>query len=126
VRMPEQRTDGHLTLLVAEYLASRARAPRAELLALVRKSAQAHAGYWRKGVTDPGAEVGLLDTALEKLTALRLVDIDVEVTRDGTGTVIRSRPAIARFALAEPTIREPGSPASTTRKVIADAASTIF
>jgi uncharacterized protein (TIGR02678 family) len=117
VRMPEQRTDGHLTLLLAEHLAGRERATRAELLAFVRKAAQAHAGYWRKGVTDPGAESELLDVALEKLTALRLVDI--EVTRDGTGTGVRSRPAIARFALAEPTIREPG-------KVKADAASTIF
>ena len=57
VRMPEQRTDGHVTLLVAEYLAGRARAPRAELLTFVRQAAQAHASYWRKGVTDPGAEI---------------------------------------------------------------------
>ncbi len=132
VRMPEQRTDGHVTLLVAEYLAGRARAPRAKLLAFVRQAAQAHASYWRKGVTDPGAESGLLDIALEKLTALRLVEVDTEVTRDGTGTVVRSRPAIARFALAEPTIREPGSPPRSragmnqTRKATADAASTIF
>jgi uncharacterized protein (TIGR02678 family) len=127
VRMPEQRTDGHLTLLVAEYLARRERAPRAELLRFVRTAAQAHTGYWRKGVTDPGAEDGLLDVALDKLTALRLVDLDTEVTRDGTGIVVRSRPAIARFALAEPTIREPGtSPARKTRKVSRDAASTLF
>jgi uncharacterized protein (TIGR02678 family) len=132
VRMPEQRTDGHVTLLVAEYLAGRARAPRTELLAFVRRAAQAHASYWRKGVTDPGAEAGLLDVALEKLAALHLIEVDTEVTRDGTGTTIRSRPAIARFALAEPTIREPGgvtrsqAGASQTRKATADAASTIF
>jgi uncharacterized protein (TIGR02678 family) len=123
VRMPEQRTDGHLTLLVAEYLASRARASRAELLAFVRQAAAAHAGYWRKGVTDPGADIGLLDTALEKLTALRLVDIDIEVTRDGTGTLIRGRPAIARFALGDPVVAEHRRP---TRKATADAASTNF
>ena len=81
VRMPEQRTDGHVTLLVAEYLAGRARAPRAELLAFVRQAAQAHASYWRKGVTDPGAEIELLEVALEKLTALRLIEVDIEVTR---------------------------------------------
>jgi uncharacterized protein (TIGR02678 family) len=132
VRMPEQRTDGHVTLLVAEYLAGRARAPRAELLAFVRQAAQAHASYWRKGVTDPGAETELLEVALEKLTALRLVEADIEVIRGGTGSVIRSRPAIARFALAEPTIREPGSlttgktGTNQTRKATADAASTIF
>jgi len=130
MRMPEQRTDGHLTLLLADYLAGKKRSPRAELLGFVRKAAQAHAGYWRKGVTDPGAEGELLDVALEKLTALRLVDVDIEVTRDGAGSVIRSRPAIARFALAEPTIREPGtaaaSKASKTRGVRADAPSTVF
>jgi uncharacterized protein (TIGR02678 family) len=132
VRMPEQRTDGHVTLLVAEYLAGRARAPRAELLAFVRQAAQAHASYWRKGVTDPGAETGLLEVALEKLTALRLIEVDIEATRDGTAALIRSRPAIARFALAEPTIREPGglqgnhTRTSQTRKATADAASTLF
>ena len=58
--------------------------------------------------------------------------MEIEATRDGTGSVIRSRPAIARFALAEPTIREPGSlPRGKTgtnqaRKATADAASTIF
>jgi hypothetical protein len=130
--MPEQRTDGHVTLLVAEYLAGRGRAPRAELLAFVRQAARAHAGYWRKGVTDPGAETGLLEIALEKLTALRLIETDTEVTRDGTAAVIRARPAIARFALAAPVIREPGSPTrgktrtSPSRKATADAASTIF
>jgi uncharacterized protein (TIGR02678 family) len=127
VRMPEQRTDGHVTLLLAEYLAGNGRAPRAELLAFVRRAAQAHATYWRKGVTEPGAETELLDIALDKLTALRLVEVDTEVTRDGAGAVIRGRPAIARFALAEPVIREPGSStARTTRKVRADAASTLF
>jgi len=127
VRMPEQRTDGHMTLLLAEYLATKERVPRTKLLAFVRQVAQAHASYWRKGVTDPGADNELLDTALEKLTALHLVDVDTEVTRDGADTVIRSRPAIARFALAEPTIREPGgSPVRKTRKARADAASTIF
>jgi uncharacterized protein (TIGR02678 family) len=136
VRMPEQRTDGHVTLLVAEYLAGRARAPRAELLAFVRQAAQAHVSYWRKGVIDPGAEIELLEVALEKLTALRLIEVDLVAILDGTGTgtgtVIRSRPAIARFALAEPTIREPGSlpggktGTSQTRKATADVASTIF
>jgi uncharacterized protein (TIGR02678 family) len=132
VRMPEQRTDGHVTLLVAEYLAGRARTPRAGLLAFVRQVAQAHASYWRKGVTDPGAEIELLKVALEKLAALRLIEVDTGAALDGTGTMIRSRPAIARFALAEPTIREPGSPAkgkggtSQTRKASADAASTIL
>jgi uncharacterized protein (TIGR02678 family) len=111
VRMPEQRTDGHVTLLIAEYLAHREQATFSELHAFVRQAAAEHAAYWRKGVTEPGAETELLATALEKLSALCLVEVD--------GHVVRSRPAIARFALGEPTIRE-------TRKAMADAAGALF
>lgn len=111
VRMPEQRTDGHVTLLVAEYLSQREQATLDELHAVVRRAAATHKSYWRKGVTEPGAEAELLATALEKLTALRLVTVD--------RPYVRSRPAIARFALAEPAIRE-------TRKAAADAASALF
>jgi uncharacterized protein (TIGR02678 family) len=99
--MPEQRTDGHVTLLVAEYLARRESVTVRELHAFVRKAAAEHKSYWRKGVTEPGAETELLAVALEKLTALRLVEID-----EPGGTVVRSRPAIARFAIDEPVIRE--------------------
>ncbi|MBO0807427.1 MAG: TIGR02678 family protein, partial [Actinobacteria bacterium] len=111
VRMPEQRTDGHVTLLVAEHLARREQATLDELHAFVRRAAAEHASYWRKGVTEPGAEAELLATALEKLSALRLAE--------AAGPIVRSRPAIARFALDEPTIREPG-------KATADAARAIF
>ena len=116
VRMPEQRTDGHVTLLVAEYLARRDRATLGELHAFVRQAAGEHKAYWRKGVTEPGAEAELLATALEKLTALRLVTAD--------GPEVRSRPAIARFALDEPTIRQ--TVRAETRKATADAASALF
>ena len=104
VRMPEQRTDGHVTLLVAEYLARRDRATLDELHAFVRQAAAEHRAFWRKGVTEPGAETELLAVALEKLTALRLVTVD--------RPYIRSRPAIARFALEEPTLREAKNAAS--------------
>jgi len=111
VRMPEQRTDGHVTLLVAEYLARRDHLTLDDLGAFVRQAAAEHATYWRKGVTEPGAETELLAIALEKLSALRLIELD--------GHVVRSRPAISRFALDEPTIRE-------TRKASDNAASTLF
>jgi uncharacterized protein (TIGR02678 family) len=111
VRMPEQRTDGHAALLVAEYLARRERATLGELHAFVRRAATEHKTYWRKGVTEPGAETELLGIALEKLLALRLVEVHE--------SVVRSRPAIARFALDEPTIRE-------TRKESSDAANALF
>jgi uncharacterized protein (TIGR02678 family) len=111
VRMPEQHTDGHATLLVAEYLARREQVTVDELHAFVREAAVEHVAYWRKGVTEPGAETDLLAIVLEKLTALRLVDVE--------RPHVRSRPAIARFALDGPVIH-------ATRKATADAASTLF
>jgi uncharacterized protein (TIGR02678 family) len=99
VRMPEQRTDGHVTLLIAEYLSGRDGAGWEELAAFVRDAAVRHKSYWRKGVTEPDAAEELLDIALRKLAALRLV----EVLPDR----VRARPAIARYAVEEPTIREP-------------------
>jgi hypothetical protein len=130
--MPEQRTDGHVTLLVAEYPGGQG-AGAAGRAARVRPTGGAGAReLLAQGGTDPGAEIELLGVALDKLSALRLIEVEDEAARDGIGSVIRSRPAIARFALAEPTIREPGSlPGGKTgtnqvRKAAADAASTIF
>lgn len=99
VRMPEQRTDGHVTLLVAEYLSRRDGAARDDLVAFVRDAAARHRSYWRKGVTEPGAAEELLDIAFGKLTALRLVEV--------LPGRVRARPAIARYAVEEPTIRDP-------------------
>ncbi|RBQ20045.1 TIGR02678 family protein [Spongiactinospora rosea] len=97
VRMPEQRTDGHVTLLVAERLATRGEATIEELKEFVRRAAREHTAFWRKGVTDPGAEDGLLATALAKLTALRLVRVEAE---SAVGL-----PAIARYAVNDPVIK---------------------
>jgi hypothetical protein len=55
-------------------------------------------------VTEPGADAELLATALEKLRALRLV-ADAPVGPDEPAAVV-ARPAIARFALDAPTIRD--------------------
>lgn len=100
VRMPEQRTDGHVTLLVAEYLAKQNDpVPLGKLRALVRKLAQEHKSYWRRGVTEQGAEVELLAIALNKLRALRLVE-------DSAGETVLARPAIGRYKLEAATIRE--------------------
>jgi uncharacterized protein (TIGR02678 family) len=102
VRMPEQRTDGHVTLLVAEYLARRTHEPVAvdRLRAHVRAMAREHETYWRRGVTEPGADAELLAVALAKLRALRLV-ADVP----GEPPAVIARPAIARYAVQAPTIR---------------------
>lgn len=114
VRMPEQRTDGHVTLLVAEYLASQVDVPVSvdQLRAHVRKVAKEHENYWRRGVTEPGADVELLATALDKLRALRLVAVV-----PGEAAVL-ARPAIARYAVQTPTIRTGPAQRRSTRKAV--------
>jgi uncharacterized protein (TIGR02678 family) len=99
LRMPEQGTDGHATLLVAAHIAT-AQGPRTEqqLLELVRQLAVQHRSYWRKGTAEPAAAAELLCQALDRLAALDLV------TREG-GTVT-AKPALVRYALAAPTIRK--------------------
>jgi uncharacterized protein (TIGR02678 family) len=112
VRMPEQRTDGHVTLLVAEYLAREDRGPVAldRLRTHVRAMAREHETFWRRGVTEPGADAELLAIALDKLRALRLV-ADVH----GEPPAVIARPAIARYAVQAPVIRT-GPADRSTRK----------
>ena len=112
VRMPEIGTDGHVALLITEYLAGRLAADdggaqagaarsmtappcaESELHALVRRLAGEHRAYWRRSTREPGAEVALVDHALERLEALRLV-------RREPGAV-HALAALSRFALAAP------------------------
>lgn len=102
VKMPAQGMQSHLTLLLATHIAGQPDGVRrSELHLLTRKLAEQHRSFWRKNATDPGAEVELVDTALAALAALRLVTVDDQV--DATVT---ARPAIGRYALAEPTIRD--------------------
>ncbi|HEV7978574.1 TIGR02678 family protein [Amycolatopsis sp.] len=102
VRMPESGTEGHVTLLLAEYLSSGTpgrEVPLTELHAKVREYAVAHKGYWRRNATEPSAEIELTTVALVRLEALRLI-------RWNPASVV-ARPALSRYALAEPTIRLP-------------------
>ncbi len=103
VRMPDTGTDGHVTLLLAEFLAGRLGegpkpVPEEELCRLVRGLADEHKSYWRRAAQEPGAETLLVETALERLAALRLVRYGSEG--------ITPLPALARYALAAPTIAE--------------------
>ncbi len=99
LRMPEQGTDGHATLLVAAHLAT-AEGHRTEpqLVELVRRLAVRHRSYWRKGAAEPAAAAELLAQALDRLAALDLV------TREGA--TVTAKPALVRYALAAPTIRK--------------------
>ncbi|MBH1938543.1 TIGR02678 family protein [Streptomyces sp. AV19] len=105
VRMPEQGTHGHITLLLTEHLAT-ARGPvtTGDLRRKVRELASESGGFWSKTAKEPGAEGELVEQALAKLSALGLI------TRRGDG--ITPRPALARYAVGEAVVLEPRS---TTR-----------
>ncbi|GGU26532.1 TIGR02678 family protein [Lentzea flava] len=96
VRMPESGTEGHVTLLVAEHLAAQGEAHISDLHDRVRELAREHRSYWRRNASEPGAEAELVEQALTRLTALHLVHRDHDH--------VSARPALARYALAEPTI----------------------
>lgn len=94
VRTPEEGTDGHGTLLVAEHLAARGPCTVRELEALVAALAVEHRTRWRKTVADPGGVVALTALAVDRLVALRLARLDA-----GEPPLVTPLPAIARFRL---------------------------
>ncbi|MGE0713701.1 MAG: TIGR02678 family protein [Planctomycetota bacterium] len=97
--LPKEGTFGHLTLLLAEHLAERARLEPGRpvgLAALRERTAElieVHGRRWSKQVRQPGAVERFTDEALALMHALRLV----RPTPEG----VVPRPAIARFALRE-------------------------
>ncbi|MER7958182.1 TIGR02678 family protein [Streptomyces sp. NPDC096030] len=114
VRMPEQGTQGHVTLLLAGHLAGAdGEVSRSELERRVRELAAEHGGYWSKSARQAGAERELVEQALARLTALGLA------RRTPTGAA--PLPALARYAVAQAVVLEPGertehSPRSTPGK----------
>ncbi len=109
LRMPEQGTDGHVALLVAEFLAGRGgTVPLAELHRRVTGWALEHAGFWRRSATAPGAEAGLAGQAVDRLVALGL--LERAETAEGEPAV-RSRPALDRYRIGETILLEPGQAA---------------
>jgi uncharacterized protein (TIGR02678 family) len=107
IGMPEEGTDGHVTLLVAEYLASRLRAgaaaamPVSEIESHVESLIPLHKAYWRKSVTDAGAAQLLAADALTRLEKLRLIARDISVN------TVKPLPAIGRFALGTVKVETP-------------------
>jgi len=97
--LPEEGTRGHLTLLLAEYLASRLRAqgelpiPIAEVVRHVEQLIAQHKSHWSREATQPGVAAALGRETLERLAALRLVHVR------GEDEAVIPRPAIARYAL---------------------------
>lgn len=114
VAMPAEGTEAHVTLLVAEFLASRHR-PHAdadasialnEITAFVAEAKKRYSTYWRKSAREPGAEHELASNALERLQKLQLVACD--------GDAVQPLPALARFAVGETEIKRSSSKAQTS------------
>lgn len=100
--MPEEGTEGHFTLLLAEYLAGAMRQrPGAavtlpELHQHMTTIAVQHKTHWRKGSDEPGVIRDLTDSGLRRLIALGLAE--------RSGSAVLPLPALARFGYTEPTI----------------------
>lgn len=97
--LPEEGTDGHVALLVAERLAAHAAAhpheplSRADLESHVSHLIEQYGRFWRKDARAPGAEIELTRRTLDRLEALALV----RRTPDG----VLPQAAIGRFALQD-------------------------
>jgi uncharacterized protein (TIGR02678 family) len=111
--MPSEGTDAHVTLLAADYLATRqrldraaedaaARAPAAireqDIAAFLRDARERYGRYWRKSARASGAERELAAIAVERLERLQLVERHAGF--------VHPLPALARFALGAADVRE--------------------
>jgi uncharacterized protein (TIGR02678 family) len=98
--MPEEGTDGHATLLLADYLAAcvEREVEAVELEAHVRELVGRHQRHWRKNAREPGAERELTRVALDRLESLGLIR--------RASTAVVALPALARFAYQEPVLAE--------------------
>ena len=102
VKMPEEGTEGHLTLLVATFLADRARQSPGQPVARAVIEAHAHAlvdehrSHWSKAATAAGRVPILVEEAVGRLVALRLA------RRHGEDVVPLA--TIGRYGCTDPTI----------------------
>jgi uncharacterized protein (TIGR02678 family) len=95
VRMPEEGTDGHATLLLAEHLAA-GPLTRAAVTDHMRDLAERHRTYWRKSSREPGGAQALAALAINRLVALGLARADEEM--------VVPLPALARYRAGEATV----------------------
>lgn len=108
IRMPAEGTEAHVTLMVAELLATRAREPAppndlpltlADIAAHIDTARRTFGKFWRKSALEAGAQTELAAIAVTNLECLHLV---VRI-----GEHISPLPAIARFALGDVAIDAP-------------------
>lgn len=102
LRMPEQGTDGHATLLLAEHLAASGPCDVDTLRRRTKRLARDNTAYWRRTTREPGAENAIVTDALDRLVGLGLV----RVAGSGPSALVTPLPALGRFAVVAPTVRE--------------------
>ncbi|MEZ6093452.1 MAG: TIGR02678 family protein [Pirellulaceae bacterium] len=111
LEMPKDGTDGHATLLIADFLSDRIRQDRqsvisiAELQRHMTELIDAHKKHWRKAVQEPGAEVHLLNDVLQRLSGLQLIEWPSEDS-------VKPLPAIARYGVGDQQMQNSKSTAS--------------
>jgi uncharacterized protein (TIGR02678 family) len=104
--LPEEGTEGHLTLLLATHLADRLRANATftttvdEMTRRTRVLIREHQSHWRKEVAQLGADRIFTARVLTRLAALALV-------RLGPDGVVQPLPALGRYAMAPPVVLTP-------------------
>jgi uncharacterized protein (TIGR02678 family) len=97
--LPAVGTEAHATLLVAEYLARASKTDAMaihsvhEIASFLREAADRYGRFWRKDAREAGAEIDLAQEAIDRLTALRLV----ERVENG----IRPLAALHRYTISE-------------------------
>ena len=94
VRMPEAGSHGHLTLLLAEFLAAYPRVEHEKIVDHVVLLIAEYGNRWSQATRQPGAERELSTAALDRLERLSLITWH--------GSMVVPRPAISRYATGTP------------------------
>jgi uncharacterized protein (TIGR02678 family) len=108
--LPEEGTDGHITLLLATFLAGRLRESPGisvafdTLVARTNNFIAMHHTHWRKDVREQGQDRALTRMVVERLCALRLMRQE--------GDLLFPLPAIGRYGLREESVTEPADETS--------------
>lgn len=90
VRMPEAGSAGHLTLLLAEFLAANSSLETEAVIDQVVLLVRQYGPKWSRATREPGAERELTRAALDRLERLSLITCH--------GSTVIPRPAISRYA----------------------------
>jgi uncharacterized protein (TIGR02678 family) len=108
-RMPEEGTDGHATLLLAEHLAATGEpASLTDIVDLMAELAQRYRSYWRRAAGEPGGARELASIAVGRLVALGLARVD--------GDHVLALPALARYRAGQASVTRPGGHRETIQE----------